>query len=708
VRPAGCTTRAVFTITNFYNGLWNSRIYQGTTLLKNITTLAAVVTDSLFPGTYTLRTSNGTNNCFRDTVVIITSATTTQLSLAIDKPSCNKFADGAIAVTATNGHPPYVYTWGTNPYVSSNTFTNLNSGTYTIYVKDSEGCVKDTTLLLADSLKVNGSVVKTDVACFGENTGSMTVNVNGGNGGYKYALNTNPLGTTNVFTDLTVNTYTIHTEDMLGCYWDTSVIVSEPAPLTFIPTLTNLTCNGDLSGVISIAGNGGTSPYLYNLNNAGYVPTPAFTGLASGQYIIDVKDDHGCLETDTVILSEPPAIKIAYLNLVNPRCFGTDGGFVIITANGGTPPLVYSANQQTYIANSTVTGLTAGQHILHIKDNVGCVKDSLITLTQPPAIEASTNIKQATCSPLKNGSITLTAQGGTPGYQYAIDSGKYSEVNTFKNLPSGTYTMRIMDNLGCKKDEAVTVTDSLRVSPGVAISNITCYGLANGEIVVTPAGGIDPYTMALDKRDYQDSFRFTGLSNTTYTLHVKDSIGCMADTNLTITRPDRITLVPAITNSSCYTGLPDGKIALEVRGGTAPYTYLWSNKTSTNVITGLGTGNYFVWVTDANNCKDSLQSTVEYADCCTPFVPTAFTPNGDGRNDLFHVKVKGDMKLIAFKVFNRFGQMVYTGEDVEAGWDGTVNGTAQEIGTYYYFIKATCGFNNEHPVNIKGDVTLIR
>jgi gliding motility-associated-like protein len=256
----------------------------------------------------------------------------------------------------------------------------------------------------------------------------------------------------------------------------------------------------------------------------------------------------------------------------------------------------------------------------------------------------------------------------------------------------------------------VNVTDSLRINSNAAVTNVSCHGLADGKLALNPVGGTGPYIGANDSLYKNESLSFSGFIAGTYTFYIKDTIGCKADTTINIMQPQPLAIETSVSNASCYTGIPDGKILVVVKGGTEPYNYTWSTSSNikTQEATGLTVGTYPISIADANLCKDSIDAVVEYDDCCTPYIPTAFTPNGDGKNDLFRIKVKGDMKLVAFKVYNRFGQVVFSTEDVDMGWDGTVNGTLQDIGTYYYFIKATCGNSNEHPVSLKGDITLIR
>ena len=165
-----------------------------------------------------------------------------------------------------------------------------------------------------------------------------------------------------------------------------------------------------------------------------------------------------------------------------------------------------------------------------------------------------------------------------------------------------------------------------------------------------------------------------------------------------------------ITPNECTGPDTAGFVRVNVKGGTEPYHYLWSTNPpqSAAQVYKLENGKYMAWVKDANNCSDSILAMVVYDDCCKPFIPSAFTPNGDGLNDVFRIRFKGDMILKEFSVYNRFGTRVYTTTILDQGWDGVWNNLPQEIGTYFYYVRAICGNKGDKEVEMKGDVTLIR
>jgi gliding motility-associated-like protein len=149
-------------------------------------------------------------------------------------------------------------------------------------------------------------------------------------------------------------------------------------------------------------------------------------------------------------------------------------------------------------------------------------------------------------------------------------------------------------------------------------------------------------------------------------------------------------------------------VIAQVTGGIQPYSYLWSIGSTDSFIAQLPNGFYSVKVADAHDCKDSITAEVYYDNCCRPSIPNAFTPNNDGKNDVFRIIYKGDIVLKEFSIYNRYGQQIFTTSSINQTWDGTFHGQEEELGVYYYYIRMICGNNHDHEVTFKGDVTLIR
>lgn len=710
VSPATCFAKAVYTVTPGIGSPWKIKVLRGTTAVDSMVGVTGSITDSLIPGSYTIRTTNS-SGCYKDISATIVDPSTVKANVSLDRPTCNAFADGSISVTGYNSTGPYQYSINSTPFVSGTTFTSLPSGGYLVRVKDSIGCTRDTMVVLSDSLYVNAGYVVKPVTCNGDNDASITITASAGAGApYKYRLNSGTPTTTTTFSGLAPAGYIIRTQDVLGCFKDSVFTIAQPPVLMPGHNLINVHCYGDASGSITEVPSGGVSPYTYSINGGTFSNNPDFSGLKVGSYSISVKDTNGCIRSETVVVTQPPHINLTSLKVTHPQCFDSTNGRIAIIATGGVPPYTYALDAGAFNDSSRWTGLGDGAHVVHIRDVNNCIRDTSVPLVPPPPFSISVAVTQPTCNTIANGTITLTAIGGKKPYTYSSVEGKYTFNKFLTSLSAGSYNVSVKDSANCIADTTITLSDSLHIGASVEQKNISCYGLADGSITVVPGGGIYPYKAALNKSTYQQSLSFSGRAAGSYSLSVKDSLGCAYETIIPLLQPEPLTLEAKTVNNNCYGKDTSGRIEITTVGGTKPYAYKWSTgeKDMTNVISRLSNGKYFVRVTDANGCKDSLVSEIIYTDCCTPYVPNAFTPNGDGRNDVFRIMSKGDMKLIAFKVFNRFGQMVFETTNISQGWDGLYNGIPQDLGTYYYYLKATCGNGAERELETKGDVILIR
>ena len=417
---------------------------------------------------------------------------------------------------------------------------------------------------------------KTDVSCFGGNNGTITVHGNGGATPYQFSKDGGttwePLAGTNApytFTGLAAGTYTIMAKDFVGQVVTLApdVTITEPTIITLTASAssTNVSCNGNATGSIdltAIAG-GGTPGYTYTYvwtgSNGGIVP-PAqvnnedLTGLVAGDYSVSVTvtDNAGCVRTFpaafTVTITEP-AVLTATASGTNVTCFGGNNGTATVTATGGTAPYTYLWNNGE--VTQTISGLTAGTYSVTVTDANGCTTTASYTVTEPPVItlSATTIITNVSCNGTATGAIDLTAiaGGGTPGYTYA-------------------YTW--------------TATNGGSV-PLAQVNNEDLAGLVAGDYSVT--------------------------------VTVTDNAGCVkifpAAVSVTVTEPAVLIAVATGTNVSCFGG-NNGTATITAGGGTAPYTYLWSNGATTASISGLTAGTYSVTVTDANGCTATASYTV--------------------------------------------------------------------------------------------------
>lgn len=659
-------------------------------------------------GTYVLHVKDA-NNCIKDTTISITQPSPLQVNASVVKNICSSTNNGKITLTANGGTPTYQYAIGTNAYSNSAIFSNLGAGTYTLHIKDANNCIKDTTLTIQDSIVVGATVSTTNISCNGLSNGVIIANGNAGIAPYTYAINTSTYNLSNVFSNLSTGSYTIHVKDINGCIKDTTVSITAPPPVAVQVTLTNPLCNGGNTGSLLVTGSGGTPGYSYAYNSNTFGPTNNFTALLAGTYVLHVIDSKGCTKDTTVSLVNPSPVQIT-LTTTPVLCFGDNSGTATISASGGTPTYTYAFDANPYQASNILTGLNAGTHVVHVSDNNNCIKDTTISIAQPIEIKIiNAPLTNATCPGYKDGVASVNGTGGIAPYTYSIDGVNFGSNNVFTTIGAGTYTLTIKDANGCIKDTTVTITELPPLTfPNVTITPVSCYGYKDGQVTIVASGGKPSYLyLMVPATLYSSQNTFSNLFAGAYTIKVKDSKNCLHDTLIQIPSPDSLQIQLQVTNNNCV-GNANASIVSIVQGGTQPYAYTWNPFSNDPSIFNLTNGVYVLYVQDAHNCKDTATATVRFDNCCLPFIPNAFTPNNDGNNDRFRIKFVGDITIERFSIYNRWGQEVFFTKNPTDSWDGTYNDIPQDGGTYFYYLKGTCGNTSPTPLELKGDVTLIR
>ncbi|MBK9353828.1 MAG: SprB repeat-containing protein [Bacteroidetes bacterium] len=476
-------------------------------------------------------------------------------------------------------------------------FVGIPTGNYIVMVTDSFGCMASDTVALTPSGSLITSFTKTDATC-GNCNGTIDVTVTGGTTPYTYLWND---GNTNQDrTGLCAGTYSVTITDKNGCTTTLSnIVIANIAGPTATATVTNATC-GQNNGAINVTVSGGTAPYTYVWNNG--TTTEDRTGLAAGTYSVLITDANGCTVNLTGIVVNNTAGPNASMTKTDATC-GNCNGTIDVTVTGGTTPYTYLWNDGN--TNQDRTGLCAGTYSVTITDKNGCTTTlSNIVIGNIAGSTATATVTNATCGQ-NNGAINVTVSGGTAPYTYVWNNGTTTEDRT--GLAAGTYSVLITDANGCTVNlTGIVVNNTAGPSASMTKTDATC-GNCNGTIDVTVTAGTTPYTYLWnDGNTNQDR---TGLCAGTYSVTITDKNGCTTTlSNIVIGNIAGPTATATVTNATC--GQNNGAINVTVSGGTAPYTYVWNNGTTTEDRTGLAAGTYSVLITDANGCTVNLTGIV--------------------------------------------------------------------------------------------------
>ena len=560
------------------------------------------------------------NGCSVSTGVNITDAPGPRIDATnITDATCYNANNGTLNINASNGTAPLQYSiTGGAPYQSSNNFSGLAPGNYSVVVIDANGCTVSTSVVISEPTQIVISSTPTvDANCFGANNGSITINANGGTSPLQYSIdNGSTYQPGNNFSGLSPNTYQIIVQDANGCTATSSVNITEPTQVVISSTPTvDANCFGANNGSITINANGGTSPLQYSIDNgSNYQSGNSFSGLSPNTYQIIVQDANGCNATASVSVTEP--LQITYTSAVTDANCGNANGTININGNGGTAPLQYSIdNGSTFQSNGNFGSLLAGNYQVVITDVNGCSTTGNIAI-QNLAAPVINNVSQTdiTCNGLNNGSLTISANGGTGALQYSIDNGNTFSSNTsFSNLAPGNYQIIVQDASGCQASSAIIIVEPAPLVLVPSITGTTCSN-ANGAISINANGGTSPYQFSSDNGNtYQTSSNFSNLNAGSYNIVVSDANGCTSAMAAVVTDAPSPVINAVNVNDLTCNGSGDGAVTINTAGGTTPLQFSIDNGNSylpATTFNALSAGTYQILIQDANGCTASSSAIV--------------------------------------------------------------------------------------------------
>lgn len=592
--------------------------------------------------------SVGTNDAFT------VGSTVTQITCA---GSCN----GNIQLNVTPaGSYTYVWTGPSGSLPGTEDQTGLCPGNYTVMINTAT-CADEFQFLVTEPGPIDIDILEiVEPVCFGQNTGSIDIEVSGGTGNLSTIWAPVPLsfftGSANEdLSGLFAGCYTVTVSDQNGCQATETICIEAPQVMTISVEVTefnggfNISCAGEGDGQISVFVAGGTpdcgefAPFCYEYDwssCADIAPNDPnsniLTGLGGGVYCVDVFDANGCLATTSITLTEPQPVTSNGVT-ENISCFGANDGSISPNLSGGSGNFIqYNWIQGDIGTNApnaaTLTNLGPGCYTLVVTDNNQCTEEFTWCISEPDPLTISAgNVVQPVCDGTTGGSATLNAQGGTPDYTYVTTGpgGPYTGT-TLTNLEAGTYDVTVTDANGCTAIGMCTINpvvplevtiEPFSVNPG-QVFTLQCFGDTTASLLATVTGGLPDYTIVWTDGNGEILGSEPILSNLSageYCISIIDANSCEASDCFFVTEPAEPLVITAefleygAYNLSCH-GACDGAIDLTVSGGVAPYVYLWETGTGELLTdqdqTGLCGGLKEVLVTDTNGCQQLVQLTV--------------------------------------------------------------------------------------------------
>lgn len=532
------------------------------------------------------------------------------------------------------------------------------------------------------SAQITYSTTVSNATC-GNMDGSIVVNVSGGVGSFQYSDDGGAtFQTGNSFSSLGLGQYTIIAEDANGCRkMSNENVLNNGGPSILTVNGTNPKCYNEASGTIAIAASGTGMTYSIN-DGLTYQSLAYFPNLTAGFYSVFVKDNAGCEAFQYITLSNPdPITTIVFGNDAN--CNSANGSTSVI-ADGGASSFSYQWDDPSNQTTTSANNLSVGLYHVTVTDGDGCsVKDSVfINNINGPRI--TTQSSSLLCANDMSGSATANVSGGSAPFLYAWNDGSSQTTQQAVGLAAGTYEVIATDLNGCKGIGVAYVTEP-SVITGTIIGQNTSCGESNGVAIMQLSGGTFPYFYAWDNPSNDTTAVLTNLIAGTYSINATDANGCSFSSSIFILGSTPMVLSDSINHESCA-GMFDGDATIFISGGNAPFDILWSNDSTDTLISNLGSGQYSVTVTDADGCMvdHSISIVAESSECI--IIPTAFSPNSDGKNDFFVIKGIESSKIVGVEVFNRWGEVVYQNTNYLNDWDGKYNEVDLPVGSYHCII----------------------
>jgi len=510
--------------------------------------------------------------------------------------SCHGGSDAIVQLSATGGTAPYSYRWPDGTTVANK--TGLAPGNYIVSVTDANGCNATETITITQPTVLTLSSTATNVTCFGETNGAISLNVTGGAIGYTYTWSNG--ATSGNLTGIGAGNYSLTVTDSHACTATTSVVVTQPAQLSVTSNVTDASCFGGLNGGAIMHITGGLPAYNYHWSNG--ATTQNLSAVAAGTYQLSVSDANGCTISNSVSIAQPNQITLA-ASVSVVTCFGGNNGSILASASGGNGGFAYHWNNGATTGN--ITQLGAGNYSLTVDDAMNCSAVFTETVTQPLQINVTTSQTDVTCNGGNTGTADVSAVGGAGAYSYSWSGGQTTAQ--VGQLAEGNYYVTVSDANACSVSTAISITQINSLLLNVTTINELCFGQSTGGAQATVSGGAGGYVYHWSGG--QTTATLSGIPSGVYDVTVTDANNCNTSASAIVSQPSAIMVTPSVTNVGCFGGAA-GSIQTTTTGGTGLYQYSWSNGSSGQNINNVVAGNYSVTVKDANACSVSISNSI--------------------------------------------------------------------------------------------------
>ncbi len=649
---------------------------------------------------YLTTVGNGTCPGDVDTINISLVEFDAQVTKNIQHVSCKGLTDGRISLTYNGGTPPFTTTWNVANLPQGDSLTNLAPMTGTFTVVDGNGCDSTFTFTITEPDALSVIFNKTNPKCYNSCDGSANAIVSGGTAPYQYSWSNSVTSQTN--SNLCNGSTGITITDARGCVLTSSVSVTAPTQLASSITPIEPMCKGFCDGKLNLTVSGGTPGYTYNWSNN--TQNQNATSLCTGNYSVIITDNNGCKDTATAFLNEPSSV---ILTVSNDTSICNNGmAKVFASATGG--------NQGNYTFNWFNSNLSgAGPHYVNppqnfcykvfAQDSKGCTSNiDSICVSYPPQLKVKANNDTLICENEVVNLIANASGGVNSNYSYQWSNGanqSSTSVSPTSYPNSSQYYIVVTDECGATAKDSVVIGFHPTPTQAAMLENSKgCEPLTVKFISNSLNSNFCTWNIGNSIKNNCDSFNFTFYDPGKYpiTLNLESDKGCKSKINFN----DLVEVYPnpkahfyansyeeSILNPDFeFINTSEGYVSSKWNLGDGTLSF---NKNAKH--TYADTGNYVVklTVTSSHQCKDSTTRVIRVTPYFTVYIPNTFTPE-HGINQTFFPKGIGLVdEGFEMQIFNRWGELIYTSNELSKGWDGTAKGGSEivQTGVYVYKIR---------------------
>ncbi|MCC6767917.1 MAG: gliding motility-associated C-terminal domain-containing protein, partial [Bacteroidia bacterium] len=540
----------------------------------------------LITGTYTI-TATDASGCTANMVVDISQPPVIQAMIQTTAATCSQ-ANGTAQVQVSGGTAPYQITWSGSG-ANGTQVNQLLPGDYNILISDANNCLLNEPFTVTNT---GGPIATIDliqpISCPGGADGILEVkDISGAQTGQIVWSNG---ATTSRIENLNAADDSVTRPDLNGCSHTTNLQLAEPNNWQIFLSTQASTC-GQANGSASLNLGGANPPYtvLWSNGQSGL----SATGLLAGITTATLTDSKGCSTQTSATIADAGGLNLHLTDKQNNTCFGAGNGKASVSASGGQTPYQYQWSDG--VSGNNRTNMPAGQYVAEVTDANGCKAQVQVEIIQPDMLTASMQLNNSSCG-LSNGTATVQPQGGTLPYFYQWSNG--SQQNQAIALPEGNISVLVSDANACQFSTSGQVAGGAGLSIQVNIlQEISCNGAQDGSIGIHSLTSLASIQWSNGANDMINANIGAG----TYQVIAIDNGGCKDTVSISLIEPPALTATLQVSPATCLDS--NGTALVNASGGRAPYTFLWSNGTSSAQRNNLTSGNYQVQISDAAGCK---------------------------------------------------------------------------------------------------------